>query len=208
VLESLARALRLDGNERRHLFLLAYGHLPPEMAEPQRAVSLLLQQFIERQGDNPTFVNNSRWDIVAWNRAACAVFGDYEKMSDRERNSMWRLFCTPSGRELMGDHWEKSAKRRLAQFRANYGKYVEDPWWTDMIAALHRESAEFREWWPQHEVLHSPEGRKTVYHPVEGPLYFDHLTFDVVDSVDLQMTVNIPADPETAAKLRRLLEAD
>lgn len=207
VLESVSRALRLDDNERRHLYILATGYEPTAGREPQREVSPLLQSLLDRQGECPAFVSNSRWDIVGWNRAACAVLGDYGLMSDRERNSLWRLFTSDDTRAMFRDGWEKSARRRLAQFRANYGRFVGDPWWSGMIEELKAASPEFREWWPQHEVLDAPEGYKTIYHPEVGALNFDHLSFSVIDSTDLQLTVNLPLDQATADKLKKLLKS-
>nr|WP_238590914.1 hypothetical protein [Paenibacillus beijingensis] len=42
-----------------------------------------------------------RWDFVAWNRAACEVFGDYNEMSELERNSIWRTFTSSYMKELL-----------------------------------------------------------------------------------------------------------
>ncbi|AJY75679.1 helix-turn-helix transcriptional regulator [Paenibacillus beijingensis] len=208
VLDSITRALRLDDNERRHLFLLATGHLPPENHEPQNSVSLMLQDFLDRQGECPAFVTNSRWDIVAWNRAASLIFGDYERMSPRERNSIWRLFTSKYAKQLLRDDWEKNAKRRLAQFRASYGNTMGDSWWTGMIEALNAQSEEFRQWWPLHNVLNTPEGEKLLYHPTVGSLRFGHLSFQASDSASLQVTVNIPLDDPTKEKMKRLLRTD
>ncbi|MFB5676846.1 helix-turn-helix transcriptional regulator [Paenibacillus terreus] len=205
VLDSLSRALRLNDSERKHLFLLAAGHLPADHFDPQNNVSLLLQDFLDRQGESPAFVVNSRWDIVAWNRAATLVYGDYEAMSARDRNSVWRLFTTDYAKQLLGEHWEANAKHRLAQFRANYANTVGDPWWEEIIADLHRQSKEFREWWPLHHVVNAPEGEKLLFHPVVGALRFGHLSFQVMDSIDLQVTINIPLDAQTSEKMRKLL---
>src|SRR5437588_5325644 len=48
VLESLAQALRLTVNERRHLFLLAGQALPPPLVSPEEeSASLALQQLLD-----------------------------------------------------------------------------------------------------------------------------------------------------------------
>ncbi|MCD1260601.1 helix-turn-helix domain-containing protein [Paenibacillus athensensis] len=204
VLESLVLALRLDENERKHLFLLAYGHLPPESKPVSREVSPLLQTLLDRQGDCPAYVVNTRWDIVAWNEAARRVFGDYAAMTERERNSLWRFFTDPTVRGLLGGHWEENARRRLAQFRASYGGHIGDPWWNTILDELCAASAEFRQWWPEHDVLNVPEGLKELQHPVAGTLVLEHLTFQAVDAPDLQMTINLPHDDVTAERLKRL----
>lgn len=205
VLDNLSRALRLNDFERKHLFLLAVGHLPPNQYAPQNNVSRLLQDFLDRQGESPAFVVNSRWDIVAWNQAAVLVYGDYESMSARERNSIWRLFTTDYARQMLGDSWEANAKLRLAQLRANYANKVGDPWWEEFIEDLNQQSKEFREWWPLHHVINVPEGEKLLHHPVAGTLRLGHLSLQAIDSVDLQVTVNIPLDPPTTEKIKKLL---
>ncbi|GIO53591.1 helix-turn-helix transcriptional regulator [Paenibacillus cellulositrophicus] len=206
VLESIARALQLDENETKHLFLLASRLLPFHYQQPEMAISPLLQTFLDEQGEHPAFVANSRWDIVGWNRAARLVFGDYEQMTVRERNSVWRMFVSPYTKELLGEGWEKNARLRLAQFRAGYGLNVEDPWWSGMIEDLNKESEEFRAWWPQHDVLNVKEGRKKIYHPRVGLLEFSHITFQVEDSYDLRATVNLPYNDETIQRMKQLLQ--
>lgn len=127
-------------------------------------------------------------------------------MTARERNSVWRTFTSPYVRELLREHWEEHARHRLAHFRANYGKFVGDPWWLELIRDLERESEEFRDWWPRHDVLHGPEGRKINYHPRAGRLVFDQLSFLVSGSPHLTVTINIPSrDDDTAARIGRLL---
>ncbi|WP_310550947.1 helix-turn-helix transcriptional regulator [Paenibacillus glufosinatiresistens] len=207
VLDSLSRALQLSDIERRHLFLLAAGHVPPNAHAPQNEVSRLMQDFVDRQGECPAYVVNSRWDVVAWNRAAVLVFGDYEAMPARERNSLWRLFTADYARRMLGDSWETNARHRLAQFRANYAHAVGDPGWEELIEDLHQNSKEFREWWPLHQVINVPEGEKLLHHPIAGSLRFGHLSFRATDAVDLQVTVNLPLDGSTADKMKGLLSA-
>ncbi len=104
-------------------------------------------------------------------------------MSERERNLIWRLFSPPS--QQRNEEWEKLARVYLAQFRAGYGRFINDPWWAEQIAELNRISPEFRELWPRQDVLNVSEGRKTMHHPLAGELSFDFLWLQTVDSSDL-----------------------
>ena len=72
VLESLAGALRLTSNERRHLFLLAGQPLPSPALPGEEGVSPALQQLLEDLNPTPACVIGWRWDYLAWNKAACA----------------------------------------------------------------------------------------------------------------------------------------
>lgn len=96
--------------------------------------------------------------------------------------------------------------RCLAQFRAGYSRFVEDPWWTEQVRELSKASQPFREMWQRQEVIYAPEGNKIVYHPVEGEMVFEHLTFYAADDSELQVVINIPLrGTDTEEKVRRLL---
>ncbi|CAM3245738.1 helix-turn-helix transcriptional regulator [Paenibacillus lupini] len=205
VLDNIGHALQLDATERKHLYLLALQQLPAELNQEENVISDDLQSFLNGQGTSPAFITNDRLDIIAWNKAASCVYGKYEEMSDRELNSVWRTFMSPYVREVLQQNWEKHARHRLAQFRAGYGKFPGDPWWMDMISELNLASDEFREWWPQHDVLNGPEGMKINYHPTAGLLIFNQLTFLVSDAPHYTVTVNMPADAQTASRMEQLL---
>ncbi|NOU94633.1 helix-turn-helix domain-containing protein [Paenibacillus sp. LMG 31456] len=206
VLENIARALQLDSNERKHLFLLALQQLPADLTPVENTISLTLQNFLDLQGMSPAYVTDQRLNIVAWNKAANLIYGDYGAMSRRERNTVWRTFTSRYVRELLQGNWETHARHRLAHFRASYGKFAGDPWWMELIGDLNQISAEFRAWWPQHDVLNGPEGKKINHHPTAGLLVFDQISFLVSDSPHLTVTINIPAnDNDTISKLNKLL---
>jgi len=204
VLEEIARVLQLTGSEKRHLFLLAEQAIPIENNENKIQISSSLQYFLDYQNPCPAYVTNSRWDFVAWNQAACEVFGDYNKMSDLERNSVWRTFTSTYMMNLL-DRWEEHAQRRLAQFRDSHGKYIDDPWWNEMIENLSKKSDKFKEWWPQYEIMGAPEGNKVLHHPKVGKMILDHISFHVSDAPDLLVTVHLAKTEETLKKLQKLL---
>lgn len=206
VLDSIAKALRLDGSERKHLYMLAMRQLPADVLQAERTVvSKTLQSVLDRLAYSPAIVTDARWNVVAWNLAACAVVGDYRVMEEQERNMVWRAFTSPYLRQLLRDKWEDHAKMRLAQFRASYGSYAGDPWWEEFIARLSAASSPFREWWARHEVLPVSEGNKHYFHPEAGELTLEHITFQVSDAPGLQVMINTPVG-DTEEKIRRLVE--
>lgn len=205
VLDSIARTLQLDSNERNHLFMLALQQLPADLTPVDSTISPTLQSFLDLQGTSPAYVTDQRLNIVAWNRAASLIYGSYEDMSAHERNTVWRTFTSPYVRQLLQENWEKHARHRLAHFRASYGKYAGDPWWVELIEELNRASAEFRAWWPQHDVLNGPEGKKINHHPAAGPLVFDQISFLVSDFSHLTVTINIPSNEDTTSKMIKVL---
>jgi len=206
VLERLVQTLRLDANERNHLFLLAQQQAPPALLLESEIVSPALQHFLDQFGTRPAFVSGRRWDILAWNDAGCAVFGDFRRMTTRERNTIWRIFTDPSSRQYVVD-WEEDARQILAQFRSSCGRYPGDVQLTELIHDLQLRSPEFRAWWPDHEVRSGQERRKTLNHSQVGYLLFERLTFQVFDTPDLKVTVYTPLEEtDTPRKLEQLLE--
>jgi transcriptional regulator with XRE-family HTH domain len=205
VLDGVVRALHLNAQEREHLFFLARQQPPPARAMEPEVVSPTLQRFLDHQGLSPAFVVGRRWDAVAWNDAACVVFRDFSQMPTRERNVVWHFFTSPTQRQLLVD-WEGDARRILAQFRATCGRSPGDPQLTELVHDLLRCSPEFRAWWPDHEVLGTPEGHKTLNHPRAGSLRFEHVTFQVFDTPELHVNVYIPLEEaDTPAKIVDLL---
>jgi transcriptional regulator with XRE-family HTH domain len=196
VLESLVQALHLDTNERTHLFFLAHQQPPPAIATEPEAVSPVLQRYLDHLGNSPAVVIDRQWDVVAWNEAACAVFlRDFRQTTLLERNMLWQLFTSSCDRQLIVN-WEQHARRVLAEFRASCGRYPADPRLKELIQGLLISSPEFRAWWPDHEVLGNPEGRKTLYYPQVGYLSFEYLSFQVFEAPDLKVTVYNPLDEE------------
>jgi transcriptional regulator with XRE-family HTH domain len=202
LLESLVRVLQLDTNERTHLFLLALRQPPPVETCSQTTISPTLQRFLDQLGTTPACVVDVRLNAVAWNKAFCVVFGNCETKSEQERNLIWRLFMLPS----LNKEWEEHARVYLAQFRAGYDRFIEDPWWAQQIAELSHSSPKFRELWARHEMLNVPEGRKSIHHPHVGDLAFEFLLFQTVASSDLRLLIHTPRpNSGTADKIERLL---
>lgn len=198
LLESLARVLQLDGNERTYLFLLALRQPPPVETFSAPTISPTLQLFLDQLGTTPACVVDARLNSVARNQAHCAVFGVHKGQSERDRNIIWRIFTQPGPKG-------EFARLCLAQFRAEYGRFIGDPWWTKQIAELSEISPEFRELWARPDVLNALEGRKSMDHPSLGELAFEFLWLQEVNSPDLRIFVYTPRSKETADKIAQLL---
>jgi transcriptional regulator with XRE-family HTH domain len=208
VLEAIARALRLTPAERGHLILLGRGEPPPACKAPTERISPTLRRVVENLGPNPAYILGRRWDYLAWNRAACLLFGwdGARRGAPRiERNHVWLMFMDPARRELMPD-WERAARTVAAKFRADSARHIGDPAFDQLIAALRTSSPEFRDWWGRHEVSDSGEGRKDFDHPIVGRMVFDHAVFRHAELTDQRLILYSPTcDHDTPAKLARLL---
>jgi transcriptional regulator with XRE-family HTH domain len=204
VLESLAQALRLTPNERRHLFLLAGQLLPPHVSPSEESAIPALQQVLDDLNPTPAYAIGRRWDFLAWNKAAEGLFAISEASSPYARNLVWRLFTSPTMRER--PNWEQVARGTLSEFRATSARYPGDRWFEDMIEDLKQVSPEFRRWWPHHDVRNSLDSHKVIEHPTLGRLEFEHITLQVLSNPDIRIMIYSPL-VETRAKLQGFLEA-
>ncbi|HWP96472.1 MAG TPA: helix-turn-helix transcriptional regulator [Syntrophomonadaceae bacterium] len=204
VLESLSRALLLDKQETIHLYTLAQQAPPPEFPVYDNTINPMLQHVLDCLTLSPSTIVDTRCNILAWN-AASAVFLDYTQMNIRQRNLL-RIMFTNKGYQQIFSDWQFHAQAMLARFRADCGKYIEDPWITEFVNELRSESKEFDLWWPMHNVEQDEEIYKTVYHPALGELTFEHTTFLIADNTNLKMYVNTPVPgTDTAEKIQQLL---
>ncbi len=205
VLESLAQALRLTPNERRHLFLLAGQPLPSHAIPSEERISPVLQQMLSDLDPTPAYVVGRRWDYLAWNKAAERVFAISAASLPYERNLVWRFFTDPMMREHFS-HWEQIARGVLAEFRTASVSFPGNGWFEELIEALKQASPEFCRWWQEHDAPRSLDGHKTMEHPTLGYLEFQHFTLQVQSSPDVRASIYMP-NTATRAKLQRLLEA-
>jgi transcriptional regulator with XRE-family HTH domain len=207
VLSALSDALRLDAAERRHLYIL--NDRPPPEPRPSgpEEVDAALLRMLESLTSQPAYVLGRRWDVLAWNRAAALLFGDYGALAGDARNIMHIVFADKAHRKLLVD-WRDVAETSLAMFRADSARYAGDPDFERLIATLQRVSPEFRELWPRQDVLRSLGSHKRIKHPIAGGMTFEYTSFSVMNQADMKLVVYTPLDKDqTAEKLAALLTA-
>jgi len=205
VLNALANALRLDEAERQHLVTLNSRQSPQPLSSAPEVVDEPLRRMLDNLTHQPAYVLGRRWDVLAWNRAADLLFGGYDRLGPDERNTMHRLFADNFHRSLLVD-WEAVARVSLAMFRADSARYAGDPDFERLIALLTQQSAEFRAWWPRHEIVAPLTGVKRLNHPVKGLMAFEHTGLALMSQPDMKLIVYTPLDEhDTNRKLAELL---
>ena len=205
LLAALARALRLDPAETRHLHLLAGRPAPLPAPAPGERVPEPLIRLLASLDGQPAYVMGRRWDILAWNPAAVALFGDYAALSGDARNVMHLVFADPRHRALLTE-WEDVARAALAQFRADSARYLGDPAFDRLVRHLTRVSPEFRAWWPERDVARRLSGIKRIHHPAVGAMAFEHTALALDDGSDMRLVLFTPLTSDgTADALARLL---
>ena len=206
VIESLSRVLMLDEQERIHLYTLARQALPTDIHSYQETVSPMLQHVLDNLTLSPSFIMDTRWNIIAWNKAASVVFTDFSKINVSKRNMVWMMFNNADYKKLFID-WEFHAQGMLARFRSTTGQYIEDPWLVKFIEDLKEESEKFNLWWSRHDVQRNSEIYKKLKHPIVGELVFEFSSFDVSDNSNLNLIVNTPfSETDTDIKVKLLID--
>jgi transcriptional regulator with XRE-family HTH domain len=183
VLTALAAALRLSAAERAHLFQLAGVTPPADPGAHAEAVAPALRAMVDRLDPYPAYLKGRRWDILAANRGARALFADWQAREPGDRNLLWWMFTDPSARKVYA-RWEQEAAAMLARFRAAAARRPDDPDFTGLIDRLHQASPEVRSWWPRHDVAPVGGGTKELYHPALGDIAFEHTVLQVAGHPD------------------------
>jgi transcriptional regulator with XRE-family HTH domain len=205
VLESLARALRLNWAERRHLFTLA-DEAPPT-SRISEAPSLALQRLVDELNPNPAYLLSPSWDMLVWNESEAGLIGDPGRLAEHERNIIRLVFTDPAMRQLLAN-WRVQAAGLLAQYRADAGKHAGDSRFDALSAELCDTCPEFKTLWDQHDVADFGSARWQFRHPRLGLLTMDYVRLAALDSPGVRLFTCLPADAATATKVPHLAEHD
>jgi transcriptional regulator with XRE-family HTH domain len=197
-LENVARVLKLDEIERRHLFLLARKCPPVSNGRPWDSVSPLVRRLLDDLVLRPAYVFNLRRDVIAWNVAAETLFA-FEDRDVSERNMLWMLFSDDRLHGRMAE-WEKQAPQILASFRCDYAQAPEDEAMNDLVMSLEASSPLFKMLWTQHDVHGRCQGRRNFEIDGVGMVAFEHQTLVVDADRHLRMAfyATIPDQPNGA----------
>ncbi|MFF7247305.1 helix-turn-helix transcriptional regulator [Embleya sp. NPDC008237] len=204
VLDSLGAALRLEPAEHAHLIHLATCE--PTAAPVGAAAEVLapgVAALVDRLDPDPTYVTGRRFDVLAANHAARALWTDWSLLPPEERNIVWWTLVAPEARTRLVD-WEVEAVGALARFRAAADHHPGDPAFADLIRRLRAAGPEADAWWPRHDVSALSSGRKRLRHPLLGRLDLTHVVLQVADRPD-QKIVTFTAEPAQRERIAELV---
>ena len=173
VLAALARALRLTGDERDHLFRLA-GEPAPEPQAHSSHVRPGVLHLLDRLADSAVVVVNDLGDVLAWTPLAQALFADYSTVPSGRRNLHLMFF---TGREeqhrLLPEDREHAARANVTELRAAWSRRRGDPAVERLVTELRQASPLFERLWATHDVAVRHADRKRILHPAVGLLELD-----------------------------------
>jgi transcriptional regulator with XRE-family HTH domain len=197
VLGSLARALRLSDDERHHLFRLA-GTEPPLPGRIDSVVRAGTWRVLERLEDLPAIVLDAKADVLAWNRLAAALLGDFSAWPPPTRNVVWQRFLASEGRvALSAEDDERTAAESVASMRAVAAAYPDDPGLRRLLDELRDRSPRFRRLWADARPAERRASAKTVRHPELGDIELDCDVLHLPDTA--QRLIVYSAGPGTPA---------
>ncbi|MDQ1128082.1 helix-turn-helix transcriptional regulator [Microbacterium sp. SORGH_AS_0888] len=201
VLGAIARALRMNDDEREHLFVLAGAPAPDR--DRHACVSQPHLALLARLMPSPAAVQTARFDIRAYNRSYRFLFGDLDRHPPEDRNCAVRIFTDPQWQSAHVD-LRNAQERIVARLRAAYGHHHDEPGWQRFIAELDARSPVFRELWLRGDVGGEPNSVKQLVHPLFGPLRLETTSLWLEESLFSRLVLFAPADAETARALELL----
>ncbi|WP_442907063.1 helix-turn-helix transcriptional regulator [Kitasatospora sp. NBC_01250] len=202
VLEAVSRALLLDPNEREHLYILA-GAGNPTPSKDCPVITPAVRQMLDQMTLLPSWVLNSRYDILAYNAMCVRLLGDFGQLPPEERNVVWLIFTNPAYQSRWLD-LEAAQQQVVGRMRGAMADHVADPAWKALVARLRQASPEFEERWQRHEVLGRGNGNKGFLHPEVGVLRMDYTNMWFGPREGTRLVVYSPSDEEGRVKLEQL----
>lgn len=188
VLEALVSALQLDEAERDHLFHLARQSRAPSgprrrRRKPAVTVRPASQQVLDAISDAPAWICNGRYDVLATNQLARALYSPMLADTRRPANTARFVYLDPEAAKTFFVDYDRIACDVAAKLRMEAGLNPNDEELIALVGELSTRSELFRQRWASQDVRLHRSGRKRVHHPVVGQLDLD------VESMEM------PAEP-------------
>ena len=169
VLNAVARALRLDDAERLHLFDLARPEAATRLPSSRGPIRPSVQRTLDAFTGGMALVRNRRWDYLAANALARAVYAEIFDGRTGPPNHVRYVFLDDRARSFFDD-WPAVAHDTARILRSEAGRDPHDPGPAELIQELSQTSAEFRAIWSQHDVRLPAAGLHRFHHPLVGML--------------------------------------
>ncbi|GAA4239165.1 helix-turn-helix transcriptional regulator [Actinomadura meridiana] len=204
VLDAVARALRLDADERAHLHNLAKPRTSRKRPSRPQQVPAELRQALDALSAAPAYIIGRRLDVLAWNELARLLVADFPVLPAAERNMARLVFLDPASHTLYPD-WETKARDTVANLRFDAGRHPDDPLLASLVGELSLHSPDFRRLWADHNVRGKTRGRKRFAHPQLGELALDYIAMRAPDDPDMTMMIySAPTNSDAATSLNLL----
>ena len=179
VLDSIARALRMDGRATAYLHQLARPVTtprPPDVERVPAAVAELVDQL-----PMPAVVVNRYQDVLAANPIAAALSPGF---AVGENLSRWR-FLDPAAKDVYPD-WADATAQAVGGLRALSAVDPDDPRLRELIDELSSRSERFKQLWDQADVGYTG-GLNHLRHPEIGDVQLTGTKLDLPHAEGLHL---------------------
>jgi transcriptional regulator with XRE-family HTH domain len=206
VLLALAEALQLDEAERGHLFHLArQTPSSPRRRRTTVTVRPALQQVLDAVTNAPAWICNGRYDVLATNQLARALYSPVLAETRRPANTARFVYLNPEAAEAFFVDYDRIAGDVAAKLRMEAGRNPHDEDLIALVGELSTRSELFRRRWASQDVRLHRSGRKRLHHPAVGRLDLDVESLELPAEPGLLLNVyTAPADTTTADGLALL----
>lgn len=210
VLDAIARTLRLDDVERRHLAELSRGVGGAPAASRRRtpagAIRSTLQLVLDQMTDMPAIIQNERTDILAMNALGKAMYAGLIAGSAGQWNHARYLHLDPGSQQFYPE-WDQIADYSVAMLHVAAGRNPYDRELSNLIGELATQSEDFRARWAAHDVHEHQTGVKKVRHELVGEMSLIYQTLSLPGEPGLTMYLYTAEPGSPSADALRLLSA-
>ncbi|WP_084774834.1 helix-turn-helix transcriptional regulator [Nonomuraea candida] len=205
-LSALARALRLEGDERDHLFHLAGRPVPAPHAPAATAhVEPAMLGLLDRLATTPAMIITDLHETLVQNDLAAALLGRHPMRRGLEASYVYRWFTDPAARALYPpDEHPHHSRVFVSDLRAVAARRGRDAHVVRMVVALRRRSPEFAALWDGHDVALRRADHKRLLHPALGVIEVDCHSLFSEDGRRRLLWFTAPAGSRGAAQLELL----
>ncbi|MGX1030412.1 hypothetical protein RKD38_005093 [Streptomyces ambofaciens] len=161
--------------------------------------------MLDAISDAPAWIGNGRYDVLATNQLAHALYSPVLADPRRPANTARFVHLNPEAARDFFVDYDEIAGGVAAKLRMEAGRHPHDAELIALIGELSTRSEPFRQRWAAQDVrLHRP-GRKRVRHPVVGRFDLDVETLELPAEPGLYLNVyTAPAGTPTADNLALL----
>jgi hypothetical protein len=148
-----------------------------------------LQQVLDAISDAPAWIRNGRFDVLAMNQLARALYSPVLADPRRPANTARFVYLAPEAAKDFFVDYDQIACDAAAKLRMEAGRNPHDEELIALVGELSTCSELFRQRWASQDVRLHRSGRKRLHHPVVGQLDLDVESMELPDEPNLRLNV-------------------
>lgn len=200
VLDSLAKVLCLDEDERRYMHYLV--HVEPVSNQPTGADKFALDNTeamvrLSAPSPMPVYAVDESGDLIAWNAATTEWYDDFDALPPADRNMTSWMFTYAKAREHLID-WDQDARSQVARCRVLVADRQVGARTLEVVADLRRRSPDFVRMWSEHEVTGQHTRIRRFRRPGQGIYAMRLMVVRPADDPSISIAFHLPEQVDSA----------